>query len=178
MANLRKAARGRECQVSDVNGFEGRYQISSEGNVISLISGKTLSPGTKPGGYKFVGLSPSKGAKPIYKMVHRLVAEAFVQNPDKKAEVNHIDGNKCNNNARNLEWVSRSENATHGFDAGLMVHGFEHHFCKLTPEQVRGIYQAEGKYRDIGIEFGVCAQTVCNIKKKTAYRRFLEAENV
>lgn len=178
MTNLRKAARGRECQVRDVNGFEGRYQISSDGNVISLVSGKILSPGTKPGGYKFVGLRSSKGAKPIYKMVHRLVAEAFVQNPDNKAEVNHIDGNKCNNNARNLEWVSRSENATHGFNTGLMIHGFEHHFCKLTPEQVKGIYHAEGRYRDIGIEFGVCAQTVCNIKKKTAYRRFLEAENV
>lgn len=178
MSNLRNAARGRECQVRDIHGFEGSYQITSEGDVISLISSKILSPGIKPGGYQYVGLSTPKGGGRVYKMVHRLVAEAFIKNPDDKPEVNHIDGNKINNTVGNLEWVSRSENATHGFNTGLMTHGFEHHFCKLTPEQVKGIYHAEGRYRDIGIEFGVCAQTVCNIKKKTAYRRFLEAENV
>lgn len=178
MADLRKAARGRECKLIDIAGFEGRYQITDHGDVISLITGKTLSPGVKPGGYKFVGLRAVKGAKPSYKMIHRLVAESFIPNPLHKPEINHIDGDKKNNKAENLEWVTRNENAVHGFNTGLMTHGFEHHFCKLTPQQVISIYSAEGKYRDIGKLFGVCAQTVCNIKKKTAYRRFLEGVNV
>ncbi|HRM41937.1 MAG TPA: HNH endonuclease, partial [Escherichia coli] len=76
------------------------------------------------------------------------------------------------------EWVTRTENAKHGFDSGLLVHGFNHHFCKLTPEQVKSIYKSKGKYRDIAKEFGVCAQTVCNIKNKSAYRRFLEGIDV
>jgi len=178
MSNLRKEARGRECQIRDISGFEGRYQITDDGRVISLLSGKVLSPGTKPGGYQFVGLRQGKGSKAIYKMVHRLVAEAFISNPSGKPEVNHIDGNKLNNSAANLEWATRSENAMHGFNAGLIPHGFNHHFCKLTPEQVKAIYAAEGKYRDIGARFGVCAQTVCNIKRKSAYKRFLEELHV
>ncbi|EFJ2843367.1 HNH endonuclease, partial [Escherichia coli] len=47
-----------------------------------------------------------------------------------------------------------------------------------TPEQVKSIYKSKGKYRDIAKEFGVCAQTVCNIKNKSAYRRFLEGIDV
>ncbi|HAJ4242157.1 TPA: HNH endonuclease [Escherichia coli] len=178
MANLRKEARGRECQVLDIDGYVGRYKITSDGYVISVLKNKVLSHGTKPGGYAFVGLYPGMRGKPSYRMVHRLVAEAFIPNPQNKPEVNHKDGNKQNNAVANLEWVTRNENASHGFDNGLLVHGFSHHSSKLTPEQVMGIYAAEGKYRDIAKNYGVCAQTVCNIKRKSAYRRFLEAENV
>ena len=51
--------------------------------------------------------------------VHRLVAEEFIPNPDKKPEVNHIDGNKHNNNASNLEWVTKKENVNHSWNLGL-----------------------------------------------------------
>lgn len=178
MANLRKEARGRECQVRDIAGFEGRYQINGVGQVYSVLKSKFLSHGIKPGGYAFVGLSRGPGEKKSYRMAHRLVAEAFIPNPENKPEVNHKDGNKLNNSIENLEWVTRSENAVHGFDNGLLVHGFNHHSSKLKPDQVRDIYSADGKYRDIARAFGVCAQTVCNIKRKSAYKRFLEADNV
>jgi hypothetical protein len=164
--------------VRDIAGFVGRYQITSSGEVISVLKKKHLSHGFKPGGYAFVGLYSGKGGKPSYRMVHRLVAEAFIANPHNKPEVNHKDGNKKNNSVANLEWVTRNENAIHGFDNGLLVHGFSHHSSKLTREQVREIFVSEGKYRDLAKIFGVCAQTICNIKNKSAYRRFLEAENV
>ncbi|EOZ4222909.1 NUMOD4 motif-containing HNH endonuclease [Escherichia coli] len=167
-----------DVKEKDIPGFEGIYKVTENGDIISCRKSKKLSHGIKPGGYAFVGLYPGGGKRPSYKMVHRIVADVFIDNPDGKPEVNHKDGNKLNNKVENLEWVTRTENAKHGFDSGLLVHGFNHHFCKLTPEQVKSIYKSKGKYRDIAKEFGVCAQTVCNIKNKSAYRRFLEGVDV
>ncbi|MEH4266008.1 NUMOD4 motif-containing HNH endonuclease [Klebsiella aerogenes] len=165
--------------MKNIPGFEGRYAITSDGRVLSKFKGwQPLRPGTKPGGYLFVGLYASGSRVAVYKMVHRLVAEAFIPNPEGKPEVNHKDGDKRNNDVSNLEWVTRSENAIHGVAHDLLKHGFEHCSSKLTPEQVLDIYSAEGRYRDIGNKYGVCAQTVCNIKRKSIYRRFLEAANV
>lgn len=175
MSKLTKLARGRDCQVrhADIAGFEGLYSVTSDGFVLSLRrGGKPLRHGVKPGGYAFVGLYPIKG-KPVYKMVHRLVAEAFIDNPEGKPEVNHKDGRKLNNSHENLEWVTRSENAQHGHDTGLMVQGAEHHSTKLNSAQVVEIFISSGRYADIGDKFGVCKQTICNIKNRRIHKRVL-----
>lgn len=104
-----------------VKGYEGFYEVSNKGNVRSLDrksgryvrKGRWLRPFLVPdeNGYKHVCLS-AYGVRE-QKAVHRLVAEAFVRNPDNKPQVNHIDENKLNNTADNLEWVTQQENLSY-----------------------------------------------------------------
>ena len=91
------------------------YDVSSYGRV--RRGDKILKPILQQNGYYFYGLS-NKG-KQKHQLAHRLVAEAFIPNPDNKAFVNHKDGIKTNNKLNNLEWVSFSENIKHAYDKGL-----------------------------------------------------------
>lgn len=94
-----------------VKGYEGLYLVSSAGRVWSTYRGRYKNATLQNGGYPLVWLS--KDGKRCAKLVHRLVAEAFIDNPDGLKEVNHKDGVKTNNTVGNLEWCSRSENLTH-----------------------------------------------------------------
>ena len=101
----------------DIEGFEGMYQISNRGNVKSLNYNKTgkeriLKPNKVSHGYLQVQLHQDGKAKNYY--VHRLVAAAFCDNPHGFKEVNHIDEDKTNNCADNLEFCSKSYNNNYG----------------------------------------------------------------
>ena len=74
--------------------------------------------------YLYVGLHKNKKIK--NKVVHRLVAEAFISNPGNKPQVNHKDGNKINNEVSNLEWTTMGENIKHSYDIGLREKNREH----------------------------------------------------
>ena len=103
----------------EIEGYEGMYSVSTPGNVYSIRSGKLLKPNKDHGGYLYVSLfnhCKQKCAK-----IHRLVAEAFIKNPETKRTVNHIDGNKENNCVENLEWATHSENIIHANKSGLRV---------------------------------------------------------
>lgn len=100
----------------DIEGYEGLYKISNMGNVKSLNYNHTGKEGIlknykDTGGYLFIGLF--KDGKRKNCIIHRLVAEAFIPNPDNLPEVNHKDENKSNNRADNLEWCSRQYNNTY-----------------------------------------------------------------
>ena len=114
----------------DVAGYEGCYEVSNLGRVRSVdrsfvtktgkvvpIAGVEKHPHVNPNGYMEVNLH--RGSKHKLARVHRLVAEAFIPNPECKPEVNHIDGNKLNNSAVNLEYCTNDENNEHAMRAGL-----------------------------------------------------------
>jgi hypothetical protein len=83
-----------------------------------LRCGCWLKQSKHPHGYKFVCLYDKKGSH-IQFLVHRLVGIAFIENPLKLPEINHIDGNKENNNSLNLEWVTPKQNKRHAWKIGL-----------------------------------------------------------
>ncbi len=101
----------------DIKDYEGLYQISDKGLVKSLITGNIRMLQKNKWGYSVVILTKNKKQKQHF--VHRLVAEAFIPMQEGKYEVNHIDGNKTNNNVSNLEWCTKSENIRHAFRTGL-----------------------------------------------------------
>lgn len=92
----------------DIKGYEGLYQISNTGKVKGLKRNKVLKLILQRSGYYYVDLQRKR------RLVHRLVAEAFIDNPDNLPEVNHKDEDKVNNSVENLEWCDSKYNANYG----------------------------------------------------------------
>lgn len=107
----------------DIEGYNNKYQISNYGRIKSLCDNHLmkreviLKPRIANNGYLYINLY--KNSKCKTKRIHRLVAETFIDNPNNLPQVNHIDGNKLNNKANNLEWVSASDNCKHAYINGL-----------------------------------------------------------
>ena len=98
--------------MKDVVGYEGLYAVTSCGKVWSYRNEKFLKPRDNGNGYLFVNLYKNGGYKP--KQIHRLVAEAYIPNPDNLPQVNHKDENKANNCLQNLEWCDAKYNSNYG----------------------------------------------------------------
>ena len=116
----------------DIENYENLYQVSSYGNIRSkdrivkcwnnktkMIKGKIIKPMLLRDGYLYVHLYKDTKRKDY--AVHRIVAKTFIENKESKEEVNHINGNKKDNSANNLEWVTPSENILHAYRTGLIV---------------------------------------------------------
>ena len=120
----------------DIKDYEGLYQVSNLGNVKSLdkiiyqknksgknqkhiYKGKKLKKQQQRNGYEVVNLY--KNAKMTKKLVHRLVATAFIENKSDRHFINHKDNNKTNNNVTNLEWCSQSENVMYAYTNGVKI---------------------------------------------------------
>lgn len=92
-----------------VKGYEDLYLISREGEIYSLITHKIMSPFRNSAGYECLRLTKDKKFK--HKSIHRLLAEAFIPNPENKPCIDHIDGNPRNNSLSNLRWCTVKENS-------------------------------------------------------------------
>lgn len=142
------------------------YLIDQEGNVFNK-KGEKKSLLINRDGYWIVRLYKNNQVKSHN--VHRLVAEAFIPNPENKRTVNHKDGNKLNCHVSNLEWATDSENVLHAISMGLLPvkRGSEVHNAILSEEQVHDICQmmVDG-YRNIEIinKFKTTSDTVKNIR--------------
>src|SRR5574344_346238 len=99
--------------------LELKYEINEKGEVRNIKSKKMLKQRINQRGYYVIGVNDKKRGHSVPKEVHRLVAEAFLKNDQELPVVNHLDGNKLNNNVENLERCTYSQNSKHAYDMGL-----------------------------------------------------------
>ena len=142
----------------DIKGFPN-YQISNLGNVWSKTTKKILKPYKTNRGYLTVGFWLEGKKKRL--SIHRLVAQAFLTNPQNFPEVNHINGCKRDNSLCNLEWVSSSANVAHAYRSGLR----RQKLATTDKELILQLLQQGLTHRAIGIKFNVSHSTVGSIAR-------------
>lgn len=135
----------------DIKGYEGLYQVSSLGRVRSLdrilfqrnrwgtitskkIKGRIRRANVTNSGYLYLPLCKNRNS--YCAKIHRLVAQAFIPNPNGYQEVNHKDGNKLNNTVENLEWCTHSQNHIHAVKMGLANLDYVRSFHKKRVRQI------------------------------------------
>jgi hypothetical protein len=149
------------------------YEININGEVRKKSNLKIYTPFKTTNGYMRVRIK-NKGYQ-----VHKLIAEHFIDNPNNYNEINHIDGNKLNNNITNLEWSNRSLNMLHAIKNGLVNYnhikgkkGHLHHRALLTEKQVIEIWMKlknNESQNSIANSFNVNKNTISKIKLRKIY---------
>lgn len=170
----------------DIVGYEGHYQVSNTGQIKSLArkiwyeskgrvkahfklrAEKILAQRVGTTGYLQISLCLESERKLV--SLHRVMAEAFVPNPENKPEVNHKDTNKLNNTIQNFEWMTHAENMAHSLENGRHVKGDTHPMAKITETDVRSIRAAVGaKPKDLAAKYGVCTDQIYLILKRKSW---------
>lgn len=177
----------------DIKGYEGLYCVSNFGRVKSLKKnfGKNMKAiqaekitkqriGIKKNG-KYCLVNLHNNARALTTKAHRLVALHFIDNPECKPQVNHLDGVKHNNFVGNLEWCTHSENGKHAFKTGLKVpntdnpkiRGSKNVNSKLTENdviEIRRLRSDGKKCTDIAKMYGILATNVSNIVLRHSWK--------
>lgn len=129
-------------KAAAVAGYEGLYSVTDDGQVFSHYSYRFLRANKLSNGYLVVALH--RNGIQRTRSIHRLVAAAFCTNPDRKPSVNHINGDREDNRAVNLEWCTAKENTRNGMERGTITG-----VARRVPEEVR--VQIRATYRTGGI---------------------------
>lgn len=146
------------------------YKITVEGHVFNS-QGQKLKGNIGSNGYEKVTLVSDSGGK-LYCVVHRLVATAYIPNPENKPYVNHIDGVKHNNHVDNLEWVTASENMIHAarvLDKGVGENNGNSRYTEETIREVCKLLELGHINQEIFIATGVERHTVSMIRTGKAW---------
>lgn len=151
-----------------INNYEN-YEIYDDGRVYSINRDIFLKQVINNCGYVVYCLS--KDGKQKWKFAHKLVAEHFINNPNKYSECNHIDGNKLNNSLFNLEWCTRSHNVKHSHDMGFRKNvkyakGVLHYNTKINSEiakEIRLMKRSGFKIVSIAVRFNISESCVKNV---------------
>ena len=157
-----------------VVGYEKLFLISNKGRLKRIKTGNILKPTLIGRGYCSCYVSLGSRNKGKLFRIHRLVAEAFIDNPDNKPQVNHIDCNKLNNNVDNLEWCTNHENMQHAHDNKLMnlPKGEKSKNSKLNKKEVLEIREYQGKLssRKVGILYNIDKSTILSIWNRKTWK--------
>lgn len=156
----------------NIPGYEDFYRASTLGRIKSARWNVVMQPAfTKRTGYYHISLSVNGIVKTH--LIHRLVCMTFHPNPENKPWVNHIDGNKLNNAANNVEWNFPKEDAKNRQDRGVVARGEKHGRAKVTKKQVTEIRKLKGKfsYRIIGEKFNISRYSVYLIFKNVNWKQ-------
>ena len=154
------------------------YEASNLGNVRSVFPGrpiKVLSIGKIA---RYISYSVIVDGENKTRLGHRLIAMAWIPNPDNLPQVNHKNGMKRDNRPENLEWVTGKENIAHAVKTGLYEEGDRHHNCKLTDAQVIAMHQLRAtgeKVRSIAEKFNANYYTVKLILNGNDRKRIYKA---
>lgn len=157
--------------MRDVVGYSGLFSVTEDGRVYSHRTNKFLKQTISKTGYWYLATKiGGRSGKNVCFKVHRLVAEAYIKNPDNKPHVNHIDSNRLNNHVSNLEWVTPKENYDHAVGVGNispeLIKELSRSNRVLTDEQRKFIasnyipYDRNLGARSIGRMFGCCHTVV------------------
>jgi len=156
-----------------------KYYISNQGRIWSEHTKQFIRPhlrNKKEDSYLKVGLTNEEGPKTL--VYHRLLAEAFIPNPENKCCVNHKDGNKLNNNLDNLEWVTYSENSIHAVETGLSPIGSDRTTAILSDDDILEIAEElkKGKrsFSSIARDYNVDSSTIRHIYNKRNWSHLLK----
>jgi hypothetical protein len=157
-----------------IDGFDSIFQVSTHGRLrsttrtinakngkIKILKGKLMASGIKNNGYYMACICYNY--KIMNFTIHRLMALAFIPRIEGKDFVNHIDGNRANNNLSNLEWVTRKENVRHGVERAMNEGRIFMKYTKIQIIEIRDKHKNGHKQTELAIEYKTKPKTIADI---------------